>query len=60
MQIFNEPTSGREPFSATEDHELRNESERSTRHRWWYAAIVALDTIAILAFIVLVAIPKLT
>ena len=60
MQIDNDTASGHEAFSATEDHELRDESERSARHRWWFAAIVALDTIAILAFIVWVAIPQLT
>jgi hypothetical protein len=60
IQIDNDTASGLEPFSATEDHDLRDESARSARHPWWYAAIVALDTIAILAFIVWVAIPRLT
>jgi hypothetical protein len=52
--------SRREPISAPEDHDLRDESAASAHHRWWYAAIVALDTLAILAFIVWVVIPKLT
>jgi hypothetical protein len=60
MQIDNDTASGREPISATEDHDLRDESARSAHHRWLSAAIVALDTVAILAFIVWVVIPKLT
>jgi hypothetical protein len=60
MQINNDTAFGREPISATEDQDLRDESARSAHHRWWYTAIVALDAVAILAFIVWVVIPKLT
>jgi hypothetical protein len=60
MQIYNDTTFRRGPISAPEDQDLRDESARSARHRWWYAAIVALDAIAILAFIVWVVVPKLT
>jgi hypothetical protein len=60
MEIYNDTGFGREPISATEDHDLLDESARSAHHRWWYAAIVALDMVAILAFIVWVVIPKLT
>jgi hypothetical protein len=60
MQIYDDTALRREPLSAQEDHDLRDESARSAHHRWWYAAIVALDTLAILAFIVWVVIPKLT
>jgi hypothetical protein len=60
MEIYNDTAFGREPISATEDHDLRDEFARSAHTRWWYAAIVVLDTLAILAFIVLVVIPKLT
>jgi hypothetical protein len=60
MQIYNDTAFGREPISAPEDNDLRDESARSARHRLWYAAIIALDAVAILAFIVWVVIPKLT
>lgn len=60
MLIYNDTAFGREPLSATEDPDLLDESARSARHRWWFAAIVAMDTIAILAFIVWVAVPQLT
>jgi hypothetical protein len=60
MQIYGDTAPRREPISALEDHDLSDEFARSARTRWWYAAIVALDVIAILAFIVWVVIPKLT
>ena len=60
MQIYDDTASRRAPISATEDHDLHDESARSAHHRWWSAAIVALDVVAILAFIVWVVIPKLT
>jgi hypothetical protein len=60
MMIYVDTASRPEPISASEDHDLRDESAASAHHRWWYAAIVALDTLAILAFIVWVVIPKLT
>jgi hypothetical protein len=60
MQIYDDTALRREPISAPEDHDLRDESARSAHHRWRYAAIIALDAVAILAFIVWVVIPKLT
>ena len=62
MQILDDTTlpHGHGPISAPEDLDLRDEYARSTGHRWWYAAIVALDTLAILAFIAWVVIPRLT
>jgi hypothetical protein len=45
---------------APEDQDLLDESARSAHRGWLFAAIVALDALAILAFIVWVAIPKLT
>jgi hypothetical protein len=60
LQSYDDTASRPEPISAPEDHDLRDESAASAHHRWWYAAIVALDTLAILAFIVWVVIPKLT
>jgi hypothetical protein len=60
MQIHEDTALRREPISALEDHDLSDEFARSARTRWWYAAIVTLDAIAILAFIVWVVIPKLT
>jgi hypothetical protein len=43
-----------------EDHDLRDDSARSSHRGWRFAAIVALDALAILAFIAWVVIPKLT
>jgi hypothetical protein len=60
MHIYNDTAFGREPISAPEDHDLRDETARSAHRRWWYAAIVALDMVAILAFTARVVIPKLT
>lgn len=60
MQILDDTTFRHGPISAPEDLDLHDEYARSTRHRWWYAVIVALDTLAILAFIAWVVIPKLT
>ena len=60
MQFSNDTAFGREPISAPQDQDLRDESARSARDRCWYAAIVALDAVAILAFIAWVVIPKLT
>jgi hypothetical protein len=45
---------------APEDHDLLDESARSAHRGWLFAGIVALDALAILAFLVWVAIPKLT
>jgi hypothetical protein len=60
MQIYDDTALRREPISALEDHDLRDESARSAHTRWWHAAIVTLDALSILAFIVWVVIPKLT
>ena len=60
MQTYEDTQLRREPISALEDHDLSDEFTRSAHTRWWYAAIVALDALAILAFIVWVVIPKLT
>lgn len=60
MEILEETTFRRGPRSAPEDLDLRDEHVRSTHHRWWFAAIIALDTLAILAFLAWVVIPKLT
>ena len=60
MQILDDTTLRHEPISAPEDLDLRDEYARSAHHRWWYTAIVALDTLAILAFVAWVVIPKLT
>ena len=60
MQIDEDTAIGRGSISALEDHDLRDEFARSAHTRWWYAAIVVLDALAILAFIVWVVIPKLT
>ena len=60
MEILEETTSRRGRFSAPADLDLRDEFARSTHHRWWFGAILALDTLAILAFLAWVVIPKLT
>ena len=60
MQTLDDTTLRHGSISAPEDLDLRDEYARSARHRWWYAAIIALDTLAILAFIVWVVLPKLT
>jgi len=60
MQTYEDTQLRREPISALEDHDLSDEFMRSAHTRWWYAAIVALDALAILAFIVWVVVPKLT
>jgi hypothetical protein len=58
MEILEDTTSRRDRVSP--DLDLRDESARSTHHRWWFGAILALDTLAILAFFAWVVIPKLT
>lgn len=60
MQIDEDTAIGHGSISALEDHDLRDEFARSAHTRWWYAAVVLLDALAILAFIVWVVIPKLT
>lgn len=60
MEILDKTTFRRGPLSAPEDLDLRDEYARSTHHRWWFGVILALDTLAILAFLTWVVIPKLT
>ena len=60
MAILEDTTIRRGRLSAAEDLDLRDERARSNHHRWWFAAILALDTLAILAFLAWVVIPKLT
>jgi hypothetical protein len=45
---------------AAEDHDLLDGSARSAHRTWLFTAIVALDALAILAFVAWVVIPKLT
>ena len=59
MEILEETTFRNGRLSA-EDLDLRDEYARSTHHRWWFGVILALDTLAILAFLAWVVIPKLT
>ena len=53
-----------EPIGATdlppEDRELRDEHARSTARPGLFAALVILDVLAIVAFVALVVIPRLT
>jgi hypothetical protein len=60
MQVLDDTTLPHAEISAQEDLGLRDEYARSTGHRWWYAAIVMLDILAIVAFVALVVIPRLT
>jgi hypothetical protein len=50
----------REVNRAPEDHDLLDETARSAHRGWLVASIVALDALAIMAFVVWVVIPKLT
>lgn len=45
---------------AAEDHDLLDERARSAHRGWLFASIVALDALAIMAFVAWVVIPKLT
>ena len=58
MEILEDATFRRGQLSP--DLDLRDENARSTHHRWWFGAILAVDTLAILAFLAWVVIPKLT
>jgi hypothetical protein len=49
-----------QPVPAREDLELRDEHARSNRHPGWYAVILVLDALAILAFVAWVVLPRLT
>ena len=60
MQTLDDTTLRHGSISALEDLDLRDEYARSTHHRWWFGVILALDTLAILAFLAWVVIPKLT
>jgi hypothetical protein len=46
--------------STTIDPDLRDERVTSVSRRWVFGAILALDLIAIVAFVALVVIPRLT
>ena len=43
-----------------EDRELRDDVARTARRPGWFAVVVVLDAIAILAFITWVVVPRLT
>lgn len=43
-----------------EDHDLRDDATRQARRPGWYALVVVLDAIAILAFITWVVVPRLS
>jgi hypothetical protein len=60
MEIPDDTALRREANRAPEDHDLLDETTRSAHRGWLFAAIVALDALAILAFVVWVVIPKLT
>jgi hypothetical protein len=45
---------------APADRDLEDEAARAERRPAWYAAIVVLDALAILAFVTWVVIPRLT
>ncbi len=49
-----------DPGQPVADRELRDEHARSTARPVWYAAIVVLNLLAIVAFLALVVIPRLT
>ncbi len=59
MEMRGDTALRRGTHQAPEDHDLLDESARSTHRGWSFVAIVALDALAILAFL-WVAIPKLT
>jgi hypothetical protein len=60
MEILDDTALRPGPISVAEDLDLRDEYARSSTHRRWFAAIVVLDTLAILAFFAWVVIPRLT
>jgi hypothetical protein len=59
MEIRIETERGLAPSDVPEDRDLRDGSARAARRPGWYAAIVVLDALAILAFITWVVIPRL-
>ena len=61
MQILDDTTFGHAADLGAGGSTISATSSRGRRATaWWYAAIVTLDTLAILAFITWVVIPKLT
>lgn len=60
MAIRDDTALPREATRVPEDRDLRDETARSARRGWLFASIVALDTLAIMAFIAWVVIPRLT
>ena len=46
--------------STAEDLDLRDDRATVTRRRWWFGVIVALDLLAIVAFVVLVVMSRFT
>jgi hypothetical protein len=60
MAIRDDTAVRREANTAPEDHDLLDETARSAHRGWLFASIVALDALAIMAFVVWVVIPKLT
>jgi hypothetical protein len=58
MEMQIETERGLLPSEVPEDRDLRDGSARAARRPLWYAAIVALDAAAIVAFITWVVIPR--
>jgi hypothetical protein len=46
--------------STADDPDLRDDRATPASERWWFGAIVALDILAIVAFVAWVVIPRLT
>ena len=60
MAIRDDTALRREANRAPQDHDLLDDTARRGHHGWLFASIVALDALAIVAFVVGVVIPKLT
>lgn len=60
MEMRVEPERALVPFQVPEDRDLVDGSTQAARHPVWYAAVVVLDALAIVAFIAWVVIPRLT
>jgi len=60
MAIRDDTAPRREAMWAPADHDLLDETARSAHRGWLFATVVALDALAIMAFVVWVVIPKLT
>jgi hypothetical protein len=59
MEVHDDRMQGALADPRVRDEDLRDEAG-TTRHRGWYAAVLVLDAIAILAFVVWVVLPRLT